>query len=48
MREYILQYLPGDTHYEWVKSVLDIDASDPQFDDYSFDEDGLLKYQYRI
>ena len=27
-REYILQYLPRDTHYEWVKLVLDTDAFD--------------------
>ena len=48
MKEYILQNLPGDAHYEWVKSVMNTDASDSRFDDYSLDEDGLLKYQNRI
>lgn len=48
LRDYILQNIPGDAHYEWVKFVMDTDASDSRFDDYSLDEDGLLKYQNRI
>ena len=48
LREFILQYLPGDTHYDWVKLVLDVDSSDSQFEDYSFDDDSLLRYQNKI
>ena len=31
-----------------MKSVLDVDSSNSWFEDYSFDYDGLLRYQNRI
>ena len=48
LREYILQYLPGDAHYDWVRSSLDLDPLDLRFEDYSCDDNGLLRYYNKI
>ena len=48
LTKYILWYLPRDAHYECVKSVLDMDSLDSRFEVYSFDDDGLLRYQNKI
>lgn len=48
LKEHVIKNLKGDDHYEMVKTALHTDPSDHRFDGYSFDIEGLLRYQGRM